>query len=976
MAKKEKKKKSFIKRLLKWTGILFLLLIILAIVLPYFFKDEIVQFIEDEAEKHLNAELEIGEVNLSFISTFPDFVLEIQNLSLTGVGQFEGDTLFGTKKLEVALNLSSVLFGDSYEINRFHLSEPNINVLVTKEGIPNYDIYKADSTETADESSETEPAPFKMALSEYVIENGSLMYSDSSMAFDLILTELNHSGSGDFTLEELVLKTKTTASSVTVRYDGVNYIEGVIAEIECDIKMNLTTFMFEFQENIAKLNELEVGFDGWFQMADEFYDMDISFEAKDSKFKSLLSMIPGVYSPDFGEMKTDGTIGFSGKVYDKYSDNSMPGFEIGLNVENAYFQYPNLPEKVSDINIVTSIKRGPGPDLDNLVIDVQKAHLEFAENFIDAKMNLTKPMSDPNFRGEVKSHIDLAKMVAVIPMDEGDQYEGVIDSEIHFKGQMSSIMEERYEEFEASGSVGIQNVKYTTSMLLYDVNVSNAKMNFNPQQIVLESFDSKIGDSDISADGVINNYLKYAFYGDPLEGTFNITSTYINLDELMDFGEEESVAIPTSVEAEAIPYEVIPLPENVNFDLNATVNEIRYDSMSVRNVTGNINLANSVARLNDVKLELLGGKLSLTGLYDTKNPSKPNVALNLGIDHFDIGETAKYFNTIDQLVPIANKCTGFFSSKMKFNSQVDQYWMPVYSTIFGDGDLFTKKVYVEGFEPLNKLAKAVKIDRLSKQTIQDVQCFFKIIDGKIHVEPFDVKLGKIKSTVAGNTSFEQDINYVMNMSIPRSELGAGANNFIEGLAAQAADKGINVNLSDIIPVHVKIFGKVTDPKITTDIQEQGKDIMDDIKEQIIEEVTDQINDKIDEVDKALQAKIAKLMADAQEKTDQLRAQGKKTADQIRKEGKKAADKVRKEGGAKADQMEAEAKKQGGLAEKLAKKGIEKVRAETDVNAKKIEAEAENKAKKTEAEANKSADKIMDEAQAKADQMKIDQRVGD
>jgi hypothetical protein len=42
-----KKKKSLIKRLLKWTGITFLVLIISIILLPILFKDQLVQFIKD-----------------------------------------------------------------------------------------------------------------------------------------------------------------------------------------------------------------------------------------------------------------------------------------------------------------------------------------------------------------------------------------------------------------------------------------------------------------------------------------------------------------------------------------------------------------------------------------------------------------------------------------------------------------------------------------------------------------------------------------------------------------------------------------------------------------------------------------------------------------------------------------------------------------------------------------------------------------
>ena len=123
------RKRSVFKRLLKWIGILFLVLVVLALVLPYFFKDEIVQMIEDEVESTLDAELELGSIDLSFISTFPDFVLEMENTSLIGVGEFEDLVLFRSNRLEAVLDLNSVLFGDSYVIKEINLIEPEINVL-------------------------------------------------------------------------------------------------------------------------------------------------------------------------------------------------------------------------------------------------------------------------------------------------------------------------------------------------------------------------------------------------------------------------------------------------------------------------------------------------------------------------------------------------------------------------------------------------------------------------------------------------------------------------------------------------------------------------------------------------------------------------------------------------------------------------------------------------------------------------------
>ena len=103
--KTKKKQKSLIKRLLKWTGITFLVLIILIILLPILFKDQIVQVIKDAANASLNAELDFGEVNLSLLSTFPKFSLEINDLTITGIDEFEGIELLDIKQTKLKLSL-------------------------------------------------------------------------------------------------------------------------------------------------------------------------------------------------------------------------------------------------------------------------------------------------------------------------------------------------------------------------------------------------------------------------------------------------------------------------------------------------------------------------------------------------------------------------------------------------------------------------------------------------------------------------------------------------------------------------------------------------------------------------------------------------------------------------------------------------------------------------------------------------------
>src|ERR1035437_3994677 len=92
-----KKKKSLFRRILKWTGITFLVLLILIITAPFLFKKQIVQFVKDEANKSLNAKVNFGKFDLTLISSFPDFTLSIDSVSIANTGDFKGDTLLYAK---------------------------------------------------------------------------------------------------------------------------------------------------------------------------------------------------------------------------------------------------------------------------------------------------------------------------------------------------------------------------------------------------------------------------------------------------------------------------------------------------------------------------------------------------------------------------------------------------------------------------------------------------------------------------------------------------------------------------------------------------------------------------------------------------------------------------------------------------------------------------------------------------------------
>ena len=83
------------KKGLKISAAIIGIIIVLLLVLPFMFKDKIIGIVKDEANKMLNAKLEFEDLDISFFSHFPKASIELKNFSLSGTGDFEGDTVYG-----------------------------------------------------------------------------------------------------------------------------------------------------------------------------------------------------------------------------------------------------------------------------------------------------------------------------------------------------------------------------------------------------------------------------------------------------------------------------------------------------------------------------------------------------------------------------------------------------------------------------------------------------------------------------------------------------------------------------------------------------------------------------------------------------------------------------------------------------------------------------------------------------------------
>ena len=334
---------------------------------------------------------------------------------------------------------------------------------------------------------------------------------------------------------------------------------------------------------------------------------------------------------------------------------------------------------------------------------------------------------------------------------------------------------------------------------------------------------------------------------------------------------------------------------NVDFKLTTQFDNVIYEDLVISKAKGDIQLKEGVASLKDVYMEALGSSIVTNGSYSSNGP-KPLVDMDFGILNMDINQASNTIETIDKLAPIGKSCTGRFSTTMSLVCALDEAMEPIENTITGGGNVQTKSVFIEKFEPLNKLAQELKIDRLAKQTIEDVNITYRFEDGKVLVDPFTVKIDGIPATIQGHMTFDQVMDYTVKMNLPADRLPGNIGSQATGLLSDINDKlGSNISTNTTIPISLRIRGTMEKPEIKGNygeaIQEQKEEVKEQVKEAVKEEVKEQINKgKAEAVAKAKE-EAAKLMEDAQREADKIMADATKLADDGKEATYKEAQKV-------------------------------------------------------------------------------------
>jgi hypothetical protein len=825
------------KKALKIIGIILGILILLLIAAPFIFKGSLEKMLKRTINENLNATVAWEDLDLSLFSSFPDASLQLKNFSVINKAPFEGDTLASGKTLSLDMGIMQLFkkSNEAIKVDEVKIDEAFVNIKIDSLENANYDIAIKDDAPAVTEGEES-AGGFTFDLKNYEITNSRINYLDEATNTYLMLTEVQHEGSGDLSQEISNLDTKTEAFA-SFKIDSTEYLTKNRISLDAIFKLDLKNQKYTFLENEAKINELPLTFDGYVKVNETNNEVDLTFKTPSSDFKNFLAVIPETYVKQINDVKTTGNFTVNGMLKGIVDSTHIPTMDIKIASDNASFKYPDLPKTVDNITIDAQLKNETGL-LNDTYLNIPKLTFRIDNEPFRMNGSIKNMTENPLVNMEMQGTLNLANIEKVLPVEMEQKLSGIFKADVIANFDMESVEKERYDQIDARGTASLTNFNYDAGFK-NELKVANANLAMQPGSITLKELNAKTGQTDIKASGNIQNLIPFLMSKQDLKGRFEVQSNTFNVNDFM--ASEDSVSENNSKEKgtaaqKTASSEAVKIPDFLDATLDFNADKVIYDNLELKNAKGTAAIANETITISNFTSDIFGGNIALSGNVSTKTET-PTFAMALDLSKIDIDQSFKELEMFQFLVPIAKALQGSLNTKFELNGQLTNDLSPKLSTLAGTAlaQIITAEVDPQQAPLLAALGNKVSFLNLDRLSLRDVSTNFTFNNGKIEVKPFDFDIKGINVAVAGTHGLDKSIDYNVTMDVPAKYLGNDVTKLLQNLSPQEADA-----MSVALPIGLK--GTFTNPQVSlnaeTAINALTKQLLAKQKDKLINQGTD------------------------------------------------------------------------------------------------------------------------------------------
>jgi AsmA protein len=477
-----------------------------------------------------------------------------------------------------------------------------------------------------------------------------------------------------------------------------------------------------------------------------------------------LSDLAQVYPMDSLTLKGDLVMDVNTKGRYLPERRIFPVAKANLRLKDGFIQTKYYPDPVENIQVTADISSTAG-NFRTLKVDLSPVSFRFADQPFLLKADLR---NFDNLKYDIvsKGTLDLGKIYRVFAV-KGYDLKGFIKANVSLHGLQSDATAGRFNLLTNSGTLQVKNIALQSELFPQPFWVTNGLFRFDQDKMWFDAFQGRYGSAQLNLNGHLSNVIAYATQKEaPLKGSFDLSSDYIKVDELMAFAPIQENIATSNIATSNIPTGVILIPANLDLQLAAHVKTVKYQGLLITNATGAVRVDSGSISLQKAGFEVAGCKVNMDALYKSITPLKASFDYHINAADFDVQRMYKEVELFRNMVTAAAKAEGIISLDYQLSGKLDANMQPVYPSLKGGGVLTVQKVKMHGFKLFNAMSSATGKEGVKDPDLSKIEIKSTIANNIITLERTKMKVAGFRPRFEGQVSFDGKLNLGGRLGLP------------------------------------------------------------------------------------------------------------------------------------------------------------------------------------------------------------------
>lgn len=767
--------------------------------LVYFFKDDILDQLTKEVNKHIKTELSVESIDINLWQGFPYIAAVFSNVEFKGA--FGEEPWLTANQVNFNLNALNLL-EENIQIQNLEINNAKLFFKINKAGAANYDVFVLGSKDSLEQQKKQDFLLKNVTLNNVIIRH-SIELKKSDVSYKISRLK----GSIFKVADTLQVNVKTNLEIDQTNIKGEKWLTH--KKIFLDTKLTVLQDTFDIGNSTISIENNKFLLNG-FVGRGQNQKLELHLQGKGLLFGDIVNVLPPTWKSRANPLRGKGQIAINATISGTTQSSSWPGIEAYFSLKNFELHHNKLKYPLKNILAEGKIKIAKLQDLNTATLHLSKFETVVNERKLFINGDIIN-FGNPKVHIFSKGDLDAAWVLSILaPQKSGHATirGGInIDAEAYFDTAYKKLTLRK-----ATGNIRLDSVSVHDFNGLSFKNIAG-KMALNENIFDFKNVHIIVDSSSAIVEGVlkIDSTSRMQNY----TANLDIKSPYFNLDEVI-----KMVTIFSTPDS-LVKSEKYPTTYAVQ--LGVTIDKFKFLKFNGSQVHTNLRLSNNGVRILQADFKGLGGHSRVSGQFLEQFNGDYFIEANISTNKIALDSLFYVFGNFKQNFITDKEIKGDLNSNIYTKVYLTHQWALRRKLLYAEAMVNIKNGELNNFEPIMSLSEYLhnEEENLARLRFSELENRILINQDTVFIADMNIGSNVRNIKIGGYHTLLQHIDY--RLAVP----------FINDNLRNEDEFGtVRKDSKGRLFIPFKIKGTTEDYKVTYDLKTAGSNFFKGIGSEV------------------------------------------------------------------------------------------------------------------------------------------------